>query len=83
VTVSSAPPGRSRSCGRRSPSDRSTDFLTNTEVERKFFGPDGKLRRDMARILATDISVLAVPSPERALALDRAYLGLVKTQSFS
>jgi hypothetical protein len=37
----------------------------------------------MARALANDISVLVVPSAQRALAPDRAYLGLVTAQSFA
>ena len=36
----------------------------------------------IVRALAQDISVLIVPSPERALALDRGYLALVRAQSF-
>ena len=58
------------------------DFRTNTEVERTFFDEGGKLKPGMVRALAKDISVLVVPSPERALALDRGYLALVKAQSF-
>ncbi len=59
------------------------DFRTNTEVEEKFFGPGGTLLPEMVRALEKDISVLVVPSPGRALALDRAYLALVRTQSFT
>jgi len=59
------------------------DFLANAEVARRFFGRDGVLRPAMARALAADISVVAMPSPERALDLDRAYLALVKAQSFA
>ncbi|APR84770.1 Hypothetical protein A7982_10119 [Minicystis rosea] len=59
------------------------DFRSNTEVEKRFFDANGKLRPDMARALSKDISVLVIPSPERALALDRAYLGLVLAQSFA
>lgn len=58
------------------------DFRTNTEIEQKFFGAGGKLKPEMVRALAKDISVLIVPSPERALALDRGYLTLVRAQSF-
>jgi hypothetical protein len=58
------------------------DFRTNTEVEQTFFGAGGKLKPEMARALAKDISVLIIPSKERALALDRAYLALVRAQSF-
>ena len=34
------------------------------------------------KALTRDISTLLVPSPGRALRLDRAYLGLVKAQRF-
>ncbi len=37
------------------------DFRTNTEVEQKFFGAGGKLKPEMVRALAKDISVLIVP----------------------
>jgi hypothetical protein len=40
------------------------------------------LRPEFLRALTRDVSVLLVPSPARALALDRAYLGLVQAQSF-
>ncbi len=59
------------------------DFGTNDEVARKFFTPAGTLRPAMVAALARDISVLVVPSPERALALDRAYLAIVRAQSFA
>src|SRR5262249_41779310 len=58
--------------------DRSKD-----EVRKKAFLPDGSLRAEFLRALARDVSVLLVPSPARALALDRAYLGLVQAQSFA
>jgi len=58
------------------------DFGSNAEVAAKFFAKDGSLRPAMAKALARDISVLVVPSPRRALALDRAYLALVRMQSF-
>lgn len=59
------------------------DFLANAEVAARFFGPGGKLLPEAVRAMARDISLLAVPSPARALALDRAYLALVAAQSFA
>lgn len=58
------------------------DFRSNSEVEEKFFAKDGKLKPAMVSALAKDISLLLMPSPQRALALDRGYLALVKAQSF-
>jgi hypothetical protein len=59
------------------------DFRANDEVQARFFRPDGTLRKEALRALAKDISTLIVPSPRRALALDRAYLALVRAQSFT
>lgn len=58
------------------------DYRSNDEVRRKAFRADGTLRPEFVRALARDVSVLLVPSPARALALDRAYLGLVQAQRF-
>jgi hypothetical protein len=52
-------------------------------VRARFFGKDGALLPSAAQKLATDIAPLLVPSKERALALDRAYLALVRAQSFT
>ena len=47
----------------------------------RWFGPDGQL--DPARLnQAKDVYTLIVPSPERALALNKAYLTIVREQSF-
>jgi hypothetical protein len=59
------------------------DYRSNDEVRARFFRPDGTLRPDRARALGHDIGTLLVPSPARALALDRAYLELVRAQSFT
>lgn len=59
------------------------DLRTNDEAARAFLGEDGRVRPAMARALASDVSVLLVPSPGRALALDRAYLAVVKAQSYA
>jgi len=58
------------------------DFRSNDEARAKFFRADGSLDPTMAGRLARDITLLLLPSPERALALDRAYLGLVRAQRF-
>ncbi|AKJ01102.1 Putative lipoprotein [Archangium gephyra] len=58
------------------------DYGTNDEVQARFFRKDGTLRPDAVKALTKDISVLLVPSPSRALLLDRATLALVKAQRF-
>jgi hypothetical protein len=51
-------------------------------VRAKFFFADGTLDPQALRRLSRDVTLLLMPSPERALALDRAYLGLVNGQRF-
>lgn len=58
------------------------DYRSNAEVRRLAFAADGSVLPDVARRFAKDISALVVPSPDRALALDRSYLALVRAQSF-
>lgn len=58
------------------------DFRANDEVYAKFFRPDGKLDKARLQQLSRDVTLLLVPSAARALALNRAYLGLVKAQHF-
>jgi hypothetical protein len=57
------------------------DFRSNEEVRARFFD-GGLLRNDAVERLHRDVSLLLVPSPQRALALDRAYVSLVLAQSF-
>lgn len=57
------------------------DFASNTELA-EVFDRDGHVRPERARAFARDIATLVVPSPARALALDRAYLAIVRAQSF-
>lgn len=57
------------------------EFRQNSEVLARFFEA-GKLRADMKARLERDVSQVLLPSPERALALDKAYQALVKRQSF-
>lgn len=58
------------------------DLRDNTEVMERFFEGDA-LRPDAVARLHEDIAALLVPSPQRALALDKAYLTIVRAQSFT
>lgn len=58
------------------------DFRSNDEVQRKFFDAEGRLQPEPLRQLSRDVSVLLMPSKERALALNRRYLSLVRAQGF-
>ncbi|WP_224364023.1 hypothetical protein [Hyalangium versicolor] len=58
------------------------DFRSNDEVQARFFRQDGTLKPEATKALARDISTLLVPSPHRALMLDRASLALVRAQQF-
>lgn len=60
----------------------SDEFRQNTEVLARFFDSNARLRGDKLAGLRNDVSSLLVPSPERALALDKAYFLLVREQSF-
>ncbi|MFA7241083.1 MAG: hypothetical protein WC091_13320 [Sulfuricellaceae bacterium] len=59
------------------------EFRENLEAMLKFFGSDGKLKPDAASRLRSDISVLLLPSRQRALALDKAYKAIVEEQSYT
>lgn len=56
------------------------DFRGNPEMAARFF-PGGALDEPAVRS-APDMAALVVPSRERALLLDKAYLALVRTQRF-
>lgn len=58
------------------------DYGANAELQAKFFDEHGALRPAMARALAQDVRVLTVPSPDRARALARGYLAIVRSQSY-
>uniref|UniRef100_UPI0030F3EC95 hypothetical protein n=1 Tax=Paraglaciecola sp. TaxID=1920173 RepID=UPI0030F3EC95 len=58
------------------------EFRANTEVKQRFFDEHGKPKADMFKKLHEDISVLMLPSTERAIALNKAYKVLVEEQSF-
>ena len=57
------------------------EFRANGEMIERWFGPDGQ--PDKARLAqAKDVHTLITPSPARALALNKAYLSIVREQSF-
>jgi hypothetical protein len=58
------------------------ELRENGEVLARFFDDRGVLRQDVVARLHADISTLLLPSPERALDLDRAYRAIVDEQSF-
>jgi hypothetical protein len=58
------------------------DFHANPELLARFFDARGELRATELRALHGDVGRLLLPSQGRALALDRAYIALVKEQSF-
>jgi hypothetical protein len=59
-----------------------SDLGDNAEVAERFFDDKGEVRDDAVARLHRDVSTLLVPSAQRALDLDRAYLGIVAAQSF-
>lgn len=58
------------------------EFRQNAEVMARFFAADGRLKPEAKARIARDVSVLLLPSRERALSLNKAYRALVETQSF-
>lgn len=58
------------------------ELRENDEVIQRFFDARGTLRADMAQRVHRDVSLLLLPSPERALLLDKAYRVIVEEQSF-
>lgn len=57
------------------------EFRQNTEMLERWFNGDSTLKRDEIETLES-IYELITPSPERALTLNKAYLAIVKEQSF-
>ncbi|MFZ5532647.1 MAG: hypothetical protein ACOY5H_03820 [Pseudomonadota bacterium] len=58
------------------------EFRANGEMIERWFGPNGQ--PDAARLArARDVHTLITPSPARALALNKAYLSIVREQSFT
>lgn len=58
------------------------EFRNNLEVVRKFFHPDNQLKEEELVTLHNDIGHLLLPSPERALTLNKAYKVIVDEQSY-
>lgn len=58
------------------------EFRGNAEAISRFFDADGELAPEAVSRMQEDVSVLLLPSPERALLLDKAYRVLVGEQSF-
>ncbi|NEX19962.1 hypothetical protein G3480_06485 [Thiorhodococcus mannitoliphagus] len=59
-----------------------SDFLVNTELEARFFDDEGRPRPHAFERLHQDISVALLPSPERAIRLNKAYRTIVEDQGF-
>jgi hypothetical protein len=58
------------------------EFRGNREVISRFFDPSGALDPEAIFRLREDVSYLLLPSPDRALLLDKAYRVLVGEQSY-
>src|SRR5262249_45033226 len=58
------------------------DFGDNREAIERFFDPQGALRSSEIARLASDVNALLLPSPARALELDRAGLATAASQSY-
>lgn len=59
------------------------EFRSNDEIQQRFFDANRQLKPEMIEALHNDISTLLVPSPERALTLNKAYWTIVKEQSYT
>ncbi|WP_156879108.1 hypothetical protein [Oceanobacter kriegii] len=58
------------------------EYRTNMEVYNKFFNQDGSPKEAAFAKLENDISYLLMPSPQRAMQLNKAYKAVVEEQSF-
>ncbi len=58
------------------------EFRGNDEVAERFFDDEGGVDSEAVEGLKTDISTLLLPSAGRALELNKAYLVIVKEQSY-
>lgn len=58
------------------------EFRSNDEVQEKFFNADGSLNQDAIELMHNDIAELIIPSPERAMELNKAYKVIVEEQSY-
>jgi hypothetical protein len=59
------------------------EFRANQEILSRFFDEGGALRADAVARMRSDVSILLLPSPARALELDKAYRVIVAEQSFT
>src|SRR3546814_20404899 len=59
------------------------EYRVNDELRARFFDAQGQPRDEAFEQLKTDLSTLMLPSRERALALDKAYLAIVREPSFT
>ncbi|GAB3032053.1 hypothetical protein GCM10027098_31940 [Bowmanella dokdonensis] len=57
------------------------EFRQNQEMLARWFNPDGSVKQEKIRSLE-NIYQLITPSPERAMQLNKAYLTIVKEQSY-
>ncbi|WP_199775503.1 hypothetical protein [Microbulbifer pacificus] len=58
------------------------EYRSNDEVRANFFDETGSLKTAMLERLAADINALIMPSPRRALDLNKAYRAIVEEQSY-
>jgi hypothetical protein len=58
------------------------EFRANDEAKNRFVNADGSLKADQVEALHGDISLLLLPSAERARALNKAYRVVVEDQDF-
>ncbi|NEX18980.1 hypothetical protein G3480_01385 [Thiorhodococcus mannitoliphagus] len=59
-----------------------SEFLANPELEARFFDDNGEPRAEAFAALHEDVTLALMPSPERALALNKAYWTIVDDQDF-
>ncbi|NEV64082.1 PD40 domain-containing protein [Thiorhodococcus minor] len=59
-----------------------SEFLDNPELEARFFDEDGTPKAEAFAALHDDLTLALIPSPERALALNKAYWTIVEDQDF-
>ncbi len=57
-----------------------TEFRNNDEMAERWYHTDGSVKRE--QVAAADVYELITPSPERALALNKAYKVIVEDQDF-
>lgn len=58
------------------------ELRANEEVQQRFFDEQGELRADAVARIHDDVAYLLLPTPGRAMLLDKAYLTIVREQSY-